>query len=192
MTPPAADPLVRQPPLAGLIAGRGQLWRLPVVLGGAGVLALASQVSIPIGSVPLTLQTLALFILAGLSGMRLVFQMVLVWLLFAVMGLGVLAGGDAGPDAVMGPTAGFLLGMLLAAPLTGRTAERTWQWPPLAGAFLLGHLLILALGWAWLATLAGVGRAFMEGVAPFIPGAIVKSVVAALVVHLIRRRVSAA
>ncbi|HEY8614994.1 biotin transporter BioY [Phenylobacterium sp.] len=187
---PEQDPLVHTPPLARLIQGRGQLWRVPVVLGGAAVLALASQVSLPIGPVPLTLQTLALFTLAGLSGMRLALQIVLVWLLCGVVGLPVFAGGEGGPEVLMGETGGFLLGMLLAAPLTGRTAERTRDWPRLAGAFLLGHLLVLALGWAWLSTLAGVGRAFMEGVFPFIPGAIVKSFVAALIVHAIRRRVS--
>jgi biotin transport system substrate-specific component len=186
---PAEDPLVHRPPLARVVDRHG-VWRVPVVLAGAGLLALASQVSIPIGPIPLTLQTLALFVLAGLAGMRLSFQMVLAWLVFAAAGLPVLAGGDGGPEALMGQTAGFILGMLLAAPLTGRTAERTRQWPRLAGAFLLGHLLILALGWAWLATLAGVGVAFMQGVLPFVPGAIVKSLVAALIVHAVRRRVS--
>ncbi|MCR5878409.1 biotin transporter BioY [Phenylobacterium sp. J367] len=189
MTTTPADPLVRQPPLARLIAGRGQLWRVPVVLGGAAVMALASQVSIPLGPVPLTLQTFALFSLAGLSGMRLALQIVVVWMLAGIVGLPVFAGGEAGPETVMGPTAGFLLGMLLAAPLTGRTAERTTAWPKLAGAFLLGHALILLLGWAWLATLAGVGRAFAEGVLPFIPGALLKSFAAALLVWAVRRRV---
>jgi biotin transport system substrate-specific component len=189
MTAPAADPLIRRPPLARLIDGRGQLWRVPVVVGGAAVMALASQVSLPIGPVPLTLQTFALFVLAGLAGMRLSLQILLAWLLAGVVGLPVFAGGEAGPEALTGPTGGFLVGMLFAGPLTGRTAERTTHFGRLAGAFLLGHLLVLGMGWAWLATLAGVGRAFTEGVAPFIPGALVKSLAAALLVWALRRRV---
>lgn len=185
----AEDRAVTQPPLARFLAGRGQAWRVPVVLAGAGAMALASQAAFPVGPIPITLQSLMLFVLAGLSGMRLVFQIVLVWLLFAVVGLPVLAGGEGGPEAMMGGSAGFLLGMLLAAPLTARTAEHTFEPARLTGAFLLGHVLILALGWAWLATLAGVGPAFADGVAPFLPGAAIKSLIAALLVWAIRRKV---
>jgi len=185
----AEDRAVTQPPLARFLAGRGQAWRVPVVLAGAGLMALASQAAFPVDQIPITLQSLMLFVLAGLSGMRLVFQIVLVWLLFAVVGLPVLAGGEGGPEAMMGGSAGFLLGMLLAAPLTARTAEQTFEPARLTGAFLLGHALILAMGWAWLATLVGVGRAFSEGVLPFLPGALVKSLIAALLVWAIRRKV---
>jgi biotin transport system substrate-specific component len=182
----AAFPI--RPPVARLLDGRGRGWRVAAVLVGAAVLALASQASIPIGPVPLTLQTLALFVTAGVSGVRLTLEIVLVWLLGAGIGLPVLAGGEGGPEALIGPTAGFLAGMLIAAPLTGRTAERTCNWLQIAGAFLLGHLVILALGWAWLATHAGVGRAFVAGVAPFIPGAVAKSLLAALIVQAVSRR----
>lgn len=185
----AEDRAVTQPPLARFLAGRGQAWRVPVVLAGAGLMALASQAAFPVGPVPITLQSLMLFVLAGLSGMRLVFQIVLVWLLFAVVGLPVLAGGEGGPEAMMGGSAGFLLGMLLAAPLAARTAEHTFEPVRLTGAFVLGHALILALGWAWLATLMGVGRAFADGVMPFLPGAVIKSLIAALLVWAIRRKV---
>jgi biotin transporter BioY len=41
------------------------------VVGGAAVLAAASQASLPCGPVPLTLQTLGLFVVAGLAGARL-------------------------------------------------------------------------------------------------------------------------
>ncbi|HVI31255.1 biotin transporter BioY [Phenylobacterium sp.] len=187
----AEDRAVTPPPLARFLAGRGQVWRVPVVLAGAGLMALASQAAFPVGPIPITLQSLMLFVLAGLCGMRLVFQVVLVWLLFAIVGLPVLAGGEGGPEAMMGGSAGFLLGMLLAAPLVARTAEQTFEPARLTGAFLLGHALILALGWAWLATLVGVGPAFADGVAPFLPGAVVKSLIAALLVWAIRRKVSA-
>lgn len=185
----AEDRALTQPPLARFLAGRGQAWRVPVVLAGAGLMALASQAAFPVGQIPITLQSLMLFVLAGLSGMRLVFQIVLVWLLFAVVGLPVLAGGEGGPEAMMGGSAGFLLGMLLSAPLAARTAEHTFEPARLTGAFLLGHALILAMGWAWLATLVGVGRAFSDGVLPFLPGALVKSLIAALLVWAIRRKV---
>jgi len=44
------------------------------------------------------------------------------------------------------------------------------------------HAVILAAGWAWLARLTGPGEAWGQGVAPFLWGGLVKSVVGAAAV----------
>lgn len=169
--------------LPRLIGGRVWL-RVVVVLAGSWILAASSWAEVPMVPVPMTLQTLALFTLAGLAGLRLSFEIVLVWLLQAAVGLPVLSGGAGGLRALTGPTAGYLAGMLAAAPLAGRIAERTQGVFTLVAAFLLGHAVVLALGWARLAGLGDPARAFADGVAPFILGAIAKSLAAALLVKL--------
>jgi biotin transport system substrate-specific component len=87
---------------------------------------------------------------------------------------------------------GFLAGMLAAAAIIGGFAETRRGWIALTLIFLLGHALVLGLGWAGLA-LSGLDpkAALAGGVLPFLPGAVVKSVVAALTVTLAQARLKA-
>jgi biotin transport system substrate-specific component len=179
------------PPLSGL---RARALRVGLVLGGVLALAVASRVSVPMVPVPMTLQTLAVFAIAGLAGPRLTFEIVLVWLLCAAIGLPVLpvlAGFNGGWQVFAGPTAGFLLAFLIAGPLVARFAPKA-KGGDLFALFLVGHCLVLLLGWAWLAVNIGAGPAFMGGVRPFFTGVIVKSVAATIIVMLAKARVSRA
>jgi biotin transport system substrate-specific component len=166
---------------------RARALRVGLVLGGAGLLALGSWASVPMVPVPMTLQTLALFVIAGLAGPRLTFEVVAVWLLAAAIGLPLLAGFQGGWQAFAGPTAGFLLAFVLVGPVAAWLAPRT-KGGDLFALFLAGHTVILALGWAWLATRVGPAKAFAVGVQPFFYGAIAKSAAATLIVMLAKAR----
>lgn len=157
------------------------------IVAGVVALAAASRVSIPLGPVPLTLQTYALFVLAGVFGGRLALIAVLAWLAVAALGAPVLADGSGGWRAVLGHTEGFLAGMAMAAWVCGRGAERTKGWAPLTALFLAGHAMVLATGWAGLASFMSPGPAFTDGILPFIPGAVIKSIAAALTVRWVAR-----
>src|SRR5687767_6066754 len=158
------------------------------VIAGVVALAAASRVSIPIGvGVPITLQTYALFVVAGLFGGRLALMAVLAWLACAAFGLPVLAGGAGGWKAVVGHTAGFLAGMAAAAYVCGQGAQKAKGWIALTALFAAGHAIVLAVGWAGLASFMGPGPAFESGILPFLPGAAIKSLAAALTVRLLSR-----
>ena len=80
----------------------------------------------------------------------------------------------AGPAVLIGPTAGYLVGMLVAVGIVGlaRTAsERAW-------AMLLGTVAIYTLGAGWLGHLIGVDKAITLGVVPFLLGDAVKAALA--------------
>lgn len=171
-------------PLQTALEGRPFVWRVAAVVAGAALMAAASQAEIPLGPVPLTLQTFALFVMAGLAGGAISLAAVLLWLAAAAAGLPVLAGGAHGLPALLGYTMGFLAGMAAAAWVCGRGAERTTGVWRLCALFLGGHLIVLAVGWAGLASFLDPGPAFESGVAPFIPGAVLKSLAAALTVRL--------
>jgi biotin transport system substrate-specific component len=166
---------------------RSRVLRVGLVLAGAAVLAAASWASVPMTPVPMTLQTLAVFVIAGLAGPRLTFEIVAVWLLSALIGLPVLAGFKGGPEPFAGPTAGFLLAFLVVGPLVAWRAPKT-KGGDLFALILAGHALVLAAGWAWLATRVGPAKAFSAGVQPFFIGAIVKSVAATIIVMLAKAR----
>ena len=157
------------------------------VVTGVVALVVASRLAIPIGPVPITLQTYALFVVAGMFGGRLALIAVLAWLVLAALGAPVLADGAGGWRAVTGHTAGFLAGMAAAAWICGRGAERTSGVLRLTALFLAGHAIVLAVGWAGLASFMSPGPAFEFGILPFLPGAVVKSVAAALTVRMVAR-----
>lgn len=165
---------------------------LQVAATAAGVVALAvaSRVSVPVPDgvgVPITLQTWALFVMAGLLGGRLALITVLAWLAIAALGAPVLADGSGGWRAVTGHTMGFLVGMAAAAFVCGRACERTAGVFSRAALFLCGHAMVLAVGWAGLASFMSPAPAFEYGILPFIPGAVIKSIAAALTLRLFAR-----
>ncbi len=155
-----------------------------LALAGALMLALSAKVQVPFYPVPMTLQTLVVLALGAVYGTRLGAATVALYLAEGLLGLPVFAGVLAGPTYMAGPTGGYLAGFLAAAGLIGVLAERGWgrSWPLLLAAMALGHAIILAFGFAWLAVLVGPGRAFALGVAPFAAATVVKTLLACALV----------
>ncbi|MES2725086.1 MAG: biotin transporter BioY [Pseudomonadota bacterium] len=177
-------------PLDALLAGRALAWRVGAVLVGSWLLAASSWAEVAMYPVPMTLQTYALLVIAGLSSLRLALEIVFIWLAQAAMGLPVLAGGASGVEALVGPTGGYLMGFLVAAGLVGWFSARTGRgWLPLLASFLFAHAVILLLGFVWLASGLGVQAAFAGGVAPFLPGALLKTLLAVATVKLVGDRI---
>ncbi|MDY5635749.1 MAG: biotin transporter BioY, partial [Streptococcus orisratti] len=85
---------------------------------GAALIVVLSQIVIPVGTVPFTLQTLAIGLIATLFRPREAVLSVLLYLLLGGIGLPVFAGGSGGFSALMGPTAGFLWGFVVYALTT--------------------------------------------------------------------------
>jgi biotin transport system substrate-specific component len=158
------------------------------VVLGAAMLALASWIEIPMVPVPMTMQTYAVLVIGMLLGWRVGALSVLVYLALAAIGVPVLAGGGAGVARLVGPTAGYLGGFLAAVVLVGWLASRGWIGIGRSlVAMILGHVVILGLGVTWLAGRIGWNDALAAGLIPFIPGAAIKSVLAAATVELVRR-----
>ena len=104
-----------------------------------------------------------------------------------LLGLPVFTGTPAhglGLAYMMGPTGGYMVGFVPAMAIVGFFAERgaDRSVPRLLGAMTLGHVVLLAFGYAWLARLIGPEMAFTAGVLPFILGTVVKTLLAALLV----------
>jgi len=165
---------------------------LSLILSGSLFVALLAQVAIPLPftPVPITGQTLGVLLVGAALGSRLGFLALLAYLLEGAMGLPVFAGGTGGLAKILGPTGGFLLAFPLAAGLVGLLVERFGLDRSFLGtlfAMLLGNALLYLLGLPWLwAWLMGAGKAvglsglLAMGFFPFVPGDLVKAVLAAL------------
>ncbi len=183
--------VINPPLVAALLPARGtsRLARdAALAFGGALALALSAKVQVPFYPVPMTLQTLVVLALGATYGARLAMATVGLYLAEGLLGLPVFAGALAGPAYMAGPTGGYLAGFLVAAALIGVLAERGWDrsWPLLLAAMTLGHAVIFAFGFSWLAVLAGPSKAFALGIAPFAVATVVKTLLACALVGAAR------
>ena len=158
---------------------------------GTALLTLSAKVNLPLPYVPMTLQTLVVLMNGAAYGWRLGSGTVLAYLAEGAVGFPVFAGPVGGLAPLVGPTAGYLAGFVAAALVTGWLSERGWDRsvPRLFLAMGLGHILILAAGFAWLAfgMKLGVEKAWLVGIVPFIAASLVKNALGAALVPAVRR-----
>lgn len=166
--------------------------RMAVLIAfGSVLLALSAKVNLPLPLVPMTLQTLVVVLIGAAYGARLGAATVLAYLVEGAAGLPVFAGPVGGLAPLLGPTAGYLAGFVVAAVLVGWCAERGFDrsMAKLFVAMFAGHLAILTLGFAWLAFGLDLGltKAWWVGVVPFLAGSLVKSALGAALLPAVRR-----
>lgn len=138
---------------------------------GSLFLAAMAQISIPIGPIPLTLQTLGVLLLGITLGSKEGFLSVALYLAEASVGLPVLAGWTSNPLWFTFPSAGYLLGFLATAFIAGKAKD---TWVSAIGILSLAALTTLTLGTTVLALFIGVKEAFLVGFAPFLIGETLK------------------
>lgn len=175
-----------------------------IAVFAALIAAFSLTPSIPIGVVPITLQTLAV-VLAGLVlGPRRGFLATLLYLAVGFAGLPVFAGGAAGLGVLAKPSVGYLLAFPFGAALAGYLARLFASWRgarQYLGFFLAGvgaSLLIHAAGIVGLMLVARMGfvAAFVfdltfwigDSVKMFVAAAIAVAVHKAFPVLLVRRQ----
>ncbi len=154
-----------------------------LALAGSVLITICTQISLPLFPVPMTLQTFAVFLIGLTYGWRLGGITVSLYLLEGAIGLPVFSGGKGGMIVFMGPTAGYLVGFLLAATACGWFAERGFDrsYFRLFLSLIVGNILIYTLGLFWLGTLIGWDKPVLEyGLYPFIGGDLLKIAMAVL------------
>jgi len=176
---------VRTLTLADVAMPRAGVLRDALLIAAASILtALAARVAIPVpwSPVPLTGQTFAVLLSGAVLGARRAFLAQTLYLAEGAIGLPVFAGGATGFAIFAGPTGGYLLAFPFAAALTGALAERGWdrRFLTMLAAMLLGSTVIFAPGLIQLSRFVPPGQLLAAGLLPFVPGDLVKSVLAAL------------
>jgi biotin transport system substrate-specific component len=158
----------------------GLLTDVLLVLGGAGFVALAAQVSfdLPFTPVPITGQTFAVVLVGASLGALLALASLGLYIFVGALGAPIYADGNHGWEILSGPTGGYIVGFVLAAGLTGWLAQRRWdrRFSSAVAAMLTGNVLIYAVGLPWLAEDQDLGfEATLEaGLYPFVVGDLLK------------------
>lgn len=147
-----------------------------LVVGAAALIAVSAKIQIPFWPVPMTLHTLAVLTLSVALGPRLGLAAMAAYLCAGLAGMPVFAGSPErgiGIAYALGPTGGYLFGYLVASWLTGFLAAGGGALR-IAAAMLAGLAVVYAAGLAWLARFVPAEALIATGMAPFVPGDLLK------------------
>lgn len=161
-----------------------------LAIGGTLLLTVSAKTKVFLGPVDISLQTLAVLLIASAFGMRLAVATLLLYMAEGAMGLPVFQSSPekgVGLAYMLGTTGGYLAGFVAMAAIAGWAADRGFDRNPfkLFGAFMVAEVVMMAMGFAWLAVLIGADKAWQFGVAPFVVGDLIKVALAASLVPAI-------
>ena len=170
-------------------------WFLFLCVVGSLVIAASAKVRVPMGPVDMSLQSLAIFVMAAAYGRNLGLATICLYMAQGAMGFPVFQGTPErgiGLAYMVGSTGGYLLGYVVMTGIVGWAADRGWSRNPfkIGAAMLAGEVVLLLLGALWLAHLFGVEKAFAYGVGPFIVSDLLKIGIAAGVIAGTQRLVA--
>lgn len=166
-----------------------EIKRLTYIAEFAAVIGLSSLLVLPIGPVPVTLQTLLIAYAGLFLGPKGAVMSVLVYLLAGALGVPIFAGGKSGIGVLFGPSAGYLWGFLLIAYFAGLAKGKTLisSFLFLLAGLVLDHLLGIA------GLMLTLKKELLEAIAIdalFIPGDVVKICLALVLWRVTEKRLN--
>lgn len=158
----------------------------------SAVLCVVSPLSIPVGTVPISLTTMFIAIGIYLIGPIRMSISVLIYFFMGIIGLPVFANFKSGLAVIAGPTGGYLLGYIaftLAGGIIIYKDINNIRYSIIG--MVIGNLLIYVIGTAWLSYSMELSfkEALVVGVIPFIIADVIKMSAAVYLGRTIRRRI---
>lgn len=170
--------------------------QITLILTGTVFLAVMAQIAFPIpGSpVPFTGQTLGVLLLGTAYGAGLGFSTIAFYLLMGMAGAPIFSSGTSGLERIVGPTGGYLVGMLISSLVLGALAGRKWDQKikTVIPTMIIGNSVIFAIGLLWLHQYTGQSWLWTldKGFTPFIFGEILKIAIASTALPAVWKFVS--
>lgn len=174
---------------------KGNVIKMTMTALMAAVLCILAPlaIGIPFSTVPISGATFAVYLCAGLLGTKLGVLSVLIYILLGFIGIPVFAGWSSGPGVVFGPAGGYVIGYLVIAAFVGIFVEKYGnKLRTMVLGMALGTIGCYTIGTIWmgLQLQLDIKAALLAGVIPFIPGDIVKIVMASAILIPVRKQVS--
>ncbi|MBQ4901469.1 biotin transporter BioY [Paenibacillus sp. Marseille-P2973] len=148
---------------------------------------------IPLGfiPVPVTAQTLGVMLAGCFLGKKPAAMSLILFIVLVAIGLPILSGGRGGLAPLVGPSAGYIFSWPIAAFLIGYASEKIWpklrMWKLLTINILFGVLLVSLIGAPVMALITHTSIwAGLIGSVVYLPGDIIKAVIAAVVAFQLR------
>ncbi len=149
-----------------------------------------AQISVPIGPVPVTFQTLFVILSSLMLGAKLGFFTQLTYILIGTVGFPVFAGFSGGIVQLYGPLGGYLIAFPVAAFLGGLISEKNKNIKAYCTAAAVELGVIYILGWLRLGFyIHSFKKALLVGVAPFILWDLLKAALAVYIARTVQKYV---
>lgn len=148
------------------------------------VIIIGAQISIPLpGMVPISLQTMAIYILAMLFEKKQAFMIALIYVVMGAIGLPVFSGMSGGASHLLGPAGGFIFSFPVMAYIISALCHSSENYVRYFLAMIVGTLVCYLIGTAYFmgSTKAPLITALMSCVIPFIPGDLIKMITCTLI-----------
>jgi biotin transport system substrate-specific component len=164
----------------------GDIARIAVFAALIAALGLPGTLNAFGNAVPITLQTFGVMLAGTILGSWRAAVAVAVLLVLVAAGLPLLAGGRGGLGVFVGPSAGFLLGWLPGAAVTGWIVERGGHRPSVVRLVVacvvggIGVIYLVGIPVQALVTGVSLGKAALLSLT-FLPGDLIKAVLASIV-----------
>ena len=147
------------------------------------------SIVIPISPVPISLATFAIYLTTYILGAKYGTISTLIYILLGMIGLPIFTAFTGGVAKIFGPTGGYIIGYIFLAIIAGVIIETNYD--SIGVSFLgmiIGTIVLYLIGTMWLSFVAHMTfkEAILAGVAPFIPGDVVKMIIACIAGRKIR------
>lgn len=154
--------------------------------------------SIPLGPVPITLQTFFVILSGLILGSKLGALSQITYVILGLVGLPIFSGGYGGLGSITRPSFGFLLGYIVAAYVIGKLTEKDKSLSKIIYSVILGSFVIYIIGIPYfyfiftnlLGKSINLYTALRYACLPFIPGDIIKAVIAIILAKQLIPRLS--
>ena len=157
----------------------------------AAVICVLGPLSIPVGLVPVSFTNLAIFFTIYILGTKKAIVSILLYILIGLVGTPVFSGFSGGLAKILGPTGGYIIGFVFMTFISGIFIDKFInKWYLCVLGMISGTAVCYAFGTIWLSYQADMTlpAAIGIGVIPFIPGDIIKIIIAAIMGPMNRKR----
>lgn len=147
--------------------------------------AVGAFISIPIGPVPITLQSFFVLLSGIILGSKKAMFSQITYLLLGLIGFPIFSGFSGGLQHIFKPSFGFIIGYVAAAYVTGKLTEEKTASQYLWAAVLAGTLIIYTFGLPYMFYILNIMlnsnlsivKILQLGMFAFIPGDMLKAVI---------------
>lgn len=149
----------------------------------ACIISLLAQIKIDLPSlVPITLQTLGIYLASCILKPKLAFSASLVYVLIGAVGLPVFSGFNGGINSLLGPSGGYIFSFPITALVISLIVNKKSSTILKIIAMIIGTIICYFIGTIWFmyVTKNTLLSSLMMCVIPFIPGDLIKIVIASI------------
>ncbi|WP_342272631.1 biotin transporter BioY [Candidatus Tisiphia endosymbiont of Parasteatoda lunata] len=164
---------------------------IEIVLGVA-LLAICSQIIIPMKPVFISLQTVAVLFIGLTYNKNTAFLAVLSYITLGIVGVPIFGQFSSGLRILQGTTGGYLVGFVIAVYAMVSLKDKIFtsnKWLNQISLCLIGNIIIMSLGWMWLSKFLGASGAFYGGVLPFIIPGMIKSLLLVGLMNVVKPKI---